>query len=234
MRERSWSRLVAGLLVWLAIGATLSVLVAWGLVVRAYYSGWTIGPTSRAEPSDWPFNVPPEWPEKADEATDVSAFGCTLRHRYHVGTERGDGYRAHSETAGLPLRSLSSSWSLWVPKGVPDVVGKAPGADRDGAVHPRLDWRVPLTLPGKGEIDLPAQPVWPGFVFNTLFYAVLCRALWQVPLALRRRRRRRLGRCSVCGYDQSDLPAGTPCPECGGPAGRVPVASHPGRPTAIS
>jgi hypothetical protein len=62
---------------------------------------------------------------------------------------------------------------------------------------------------------LPFRPIWTGFALNTLFYAAIAWGLWQVPLAIRRRRRRRLNRCVKCGYDRAGLAGDAACPECG-------------------
>jgi predicted RNA-binding Zn-ribbon protein involved in translation (DUF1610 family) len=67
----------------------------------------------------------------------------------------------------------------------------------------------------------PYLPLWPGFALNTLFYAVLAWGVWQVPLAMRRRSRRRAGRCIKCGYDLRATPAASPCPECGEPKQQI-------------
>jgi hypothetical protein len=64
---------------------------------------------------------------------------------------------------------------------------------------------------------IPIIPIWPGFAINTLFYAAIAWGLWQVPLAIRRRRRRSLNRCVKCGYDLNGLAAGAACPECAHP-----------------
>lgn len=62
---------------------------------------------------------------------------------------------------------------------------------------------------------LPLRPLWPGFLINTFFYAILTFALVRGPRVLRRARRRRRGRCERCGYDRAGLDAGAACPECG-------------------
>jgi hypothetical protein len=61
---------------------------------------------------------------------------------------------------------------------------------------------------------LPFEPLWPGFAFNTLIWAVFAWVLLFGPLALRRVIRRRRGRCPRCGYElRGELDAG--CAECG-------------------
>ncbi len=62
---------------------------------------------------------------------------------------------------------------------------------------------------------LPLLPLWPGFALNTLFYAALAWGLWQLPLAIRRRRRSGKGLCVRCGYDLKGIAAESACPECG-------------------
>jgi hypothetical protein len=59
------------------------------------------------------------------------------------------------------------------------------------------------------------RPIWPGFVLNTIFYALLTWSLIRAPRTLRRWRRRRAGLCLACGYDLKGLAEGAPCPECG-------------------
>lgn len=62
---------------------------------------------------------------------------------------------------------------------------------------------------------LPLLPLWPGFLLNTFFYALLLFGAWRLPGMLRRAVRRRRGRCAGCGYSRDGLDAGTACPECG-------------------
>lgn len=73
----------------------------------------------------------------------------------------------------------------------------------------------PSSWSGKPRIlKLPLRPLWPGFLLDTGFYAVL----WALPLfglpLIRQSRRKRKGRCPKCAYDlKRDFNSG--CPECG-------------------
>ena len=62
---------------------------------------------------------------------------------------------------------------------------------------------------------LPTHPLSPGFVLNTLFYALPIALLWLAPGQLRRWHRRRHGHCQICNYDLTGLAPGSTCPECG-------------------
>jgi len=74
---------------------------------------------------------------------------------------------------------------------------------------PLRGWDVTI---GDYKYTFPIAPLWPGFAINTLFYAAVCWLLLSAPFALRRRLRRRRGRCPACAY-----PVGTSdvCTECG-------------------
>jgi hypothetical protein len=56
--------------------------------------------------------------------------------------------------------------------------------------------------------------MWPGFIINTLFYAIILWLLILGPFVLRRHIRRKRGQCPKCGYDLRGIP-GSGCPECG-------------------
>jgi hypothetical protein len=78
---------------------------------------------------------------------------------------------------------------------------------------------------------LPVRPIWPGVAADTAVYAGVWWLLLLAPGQLRRRLRRRRGRCTRCGYDLTGLTPGAPCPECGG----EPAASQgPGRSASVN
>jgi hypothetical protein len=59
---------------------------------------------------------------------------------------------------------------------------------------------------------LPVQPLLPGFVVNSVFYAAILWLLFAAPFALRRRRRIKRGLCPACAYPVGASPV---CTECG-------------------
>jgi hypothetical protein len=61
---------------------------------------------------------------------------------------------------------------------------------------------------------IPLMPIWPGFAINTIFYAAVLWVLFAVPVAMRKRVRRKRGQCAACGYSLQGSESNL-CPECG-------------------
>jgi hypothetical protein len=74
---------------------------------------------------------------------------------------------------------------------------------------PDATWPPKNTTTG---LPVPILPLWSGLAINTLIYGAPVWLLLAVPGMLRRRKRRKQGRCLRCGYDLRGM---TPCPECG-------------------
>ncbi len=109
-----------------------------------------------------------------------------------------------SDAFGWPYLAMAARFSAELSGDPPQIVKSA----LDGILLTAFD---PVTEDGRG---LPLRPIWPGFAFDTIFYAAF---FWLVicgPLALRRELRVRRGLCPACGYDlrHGEHEA---CPECG-------------------
>ncbi len=109
------------------------------------------------------------------------------------------GFRRVEELAAPPALALSSGIELWAAPRPQPATGNA----------------KPIRYSPLDRFALPLLPLWPGFLINTLFYALLLLIAWRLPGVLRRAVRRRRGRCVRCGYSRDGLDAGVACPECG-------------------
>lgn len=66
----------------------------------------------------------------------------------------------------------------------------------------------------RGVRAIPYRPIWPGLIFNTIFYALLAFIIHRLYRIIREHRRFTKGRCPKCKYDlNADFTPG--CPECG-------------------
>ncbi|HLO40301.1 MAG TPA: hypothetical protein VK176_04700 [Phycisphaerales bacterium] len=142
-------------------------------------------------------------------------------------TETQPGLTTLMEAWPDPPPTENTCWTEWthVRAGYPwrCIEGSA-AVDESGNVH---TWQtlsiLPLDLaPAVGPSfrpgTLPAGPLWPGLIANTLCYALLAYPLMLVPALftrIRRHHRRKHHRCPRCNYDQCALAPDAPCPECG-------------------
>jgi hypothetical protein len=234
-RQIHWRAIVA-LSVWLAVGCIANLAVTWSLAAFLPQSGWTqrlvflppLEVESGSRVTVWEYStlgaVRRTWeqednfvgsrtspfalaiyPAQSTE-TDVQTARLSGIHWGNIEAvaehpEKFSFYGCEHAT-GWPLLAASyeicmenNTWTYQLRDGIP-VQGTA--------------GRQVTEIRG-----LPYRPLWPGFALNTLFYAAIAWGLWQVPLAIRRRRRRRLNRCMKCGYDRAGLALDAACPECG-------------------
>ncbi len=142
----------------------------------------------------WRRAVPTDWPQPTDGIHfHTTGVDCAVL----MAMKGAESPSMAEYRAGVPVECCEG-WT----------VGDSSGRSSDHFVC----W---LRRPWAGGVTLPFLPLWPGFAINTLFYAAIAWGLWQVPLAIRRRRRRRNGLCVRCGCDLKGLAHGSPCPECG-------------------
>jgi hypothetical protein len=111
-----------------------------------------------------------------------------------------------TESAGFPFRALEYR--------------AAAHETQVGRHVSRLTWGIDVLPPSKSRfihdgkpIALPLRPIPVGFLADTMIFAALWWLMLITPGILRRRCRRKCGRCIRCGYDLAASP--TRCPECG-------------------
>ncbi|MCL4743391.1 MAG: hypothetical protein KJZ54_14440 [Phycisphaerales bacterium] len=125
-------------------------------------------------------------------------------------------YLIDSSAVGWPLRAFRWEETF-------GVVGNAVLTDDESS---EFGFRGMLGL--TQQVGVPALPIWPGLLLNTLFYGAIWFALFTALAALRTARRLRRGLCPLCRYDLRGLPQRA-CPECGW--GRTPPAPQAAVPT---
>ncbi len=139
--------------IFLLAAAVVNVAVAWGCCWLG-----SLPPVS-SQPDlevirDWPRAVPDDWPSWPTSAQDTASVGNTFKVTSKVSDRR---YQLVVHQTGLPLRSIESHVlsTFW--------------PDFQRFEHTLVATWQTGTFVG----TLPLRPIWPGFAFNTLFYAAL-------------------------------------------------------------
>jgi hypothetical protein len=107
---------------------------------------------------------------------------------------------------GWPALSMCAAYRQQHPDGEAEASGPIVVQGRSGIP---LAESSQITQPPRA---LPLRPIWPGFIADSVLYAVILGVLWFGPHAIRRSVRIRRRRCPACGH-----PVGTTsrCAECG-------------------
>lgn len=180
---------------------------------------------------EWAMKVPVGWP---NPSTSIKAKGTGIDlHVLEHETKRLSIIRT-----GWPLRSLQA---VHLQDGMPPRRGHTIGFELTGRrLHVAAESRTPSTTVDSEfgttpvwmafranrmvQRVVPVQPVWPCFLVNSAFYAVLSVFVQRAFVIARGSIRKRRGRCQRCGYSLHGLTNGV-CPECG--AANTPPASRP-------
>ena len=183
------------------IGAAATVLIAWGSLAVPGKA------TDTGSNHRWLFESAPETPWRTSMARAWRTWGATQRSLVLFEPRpidsRGTEMIMHpwsAVVAGWPMRALAGSC----------FDGK-PQRDRLGSTGAIVPTRG---VQSRGLL-LPLRPLWPGFLVDTAFWGVAAFVVRSVPGFVRRRVRRRRGRCVRCGYELAGVAT---CPECGGAA----------------
>jgi hypothetical protein len=212
-----------------SLGAALSVMMAWGLVmierpatatgalnrveerdaVRSpqgrYRGAWRLESLSESE---WWFSTE-LWRRCSDEGKgDMPAW-------------IGDPFWGSDDDLTLDREGLIAT-ATWTAQGWPfrcvRRVHATLRAEHGMGPLPQVErlerCEIPVRL-GPIVCTLAYEPFWPGLLANIAFYGVILWALWFTPGALRRGLRRRRQACVRCGYDLRVADGRAACPECG-------------------
>ena len=185
----------------LVLGTTINVAVAWGCAAWPRAAVMLFGNEPRVLLAEdvawWNAHVRPQ-------------FGCEVGGGY-LTRDRGVQGRllfgpSASETTVTAIR-LSSGWPA-----------RSFAGDAWAKINPKplvVQWESAAALVNAGNsFMIPFRPLWPGFVINTILYAVIVWGLYFAVVTLRRVRRKEPGFCTVCGYDLRHADHAV-CPECG-------------------
>ncbi len=205
----------------LAIGAVMTVLVAWLVLLISIDANQA--QSKWLDPRPWPIAVPADWPGEVELVRRTSNGTITFLYFAHgqIGWQdrikvdpRATRFTVQYGGYGWPSRALATF-----------VAGRQ---DKAGMVWMDLGtWRSGLAMPttwhdfrGYPLSPFPLFPLWKGFAINTLFYGLIVFAATTSTATLKRRRRVRRGLCIHCAYPIVGL---VTCPECGHP---VAAPSH--------
>lgn len=217
-----------------ALGAATSVALAWLCAARE------IGPVrpaslSRSDITGWTASESRRFGRTEHSFLDLAhaeALQRAVVAMFGPADEKSDDERAKADPPEWLAESvtLGGLWSAdavlsgWPARCAWSWHRRAPGAP-GAPVEDSLALR--LTPPSNGlsglrrswpnlsDGSLPIGIIASGLLIDTAAHGAAWWALLFGPMALRRWRRRRAGRCERCGYDLRGLPAGNVCPECG-------------------
>lgn len=202
----------------LTLGAATTVAVAWGLAFWRAWRGYGVGIVydNIGRSYEGEFDGQLWWvlQQRGPGYGSFTYLGSPVPME-HV--SRKDWPRLAAPPWCPPDRNIDQRWVMAF--GWPCLAACFRAEGTDLAMREGVDYAFHGALKfgeiGRGTtVRLPLIPIASGMACDTAFYA----AAWSTTVwgcaYMRRRWRRRGGRCGRCGYDRRGLD-GAPCPECG-------------------
>src|SRR5579862_6120484 len=212
VRNRSRIHFARAVLAWVTIGVTINVTLTLGVIwiAPSDYEGFGWSSPLPQSP-EWPHPPPSDWSQVPQIRTTHLGLGWSVA-QFYDSTPAPRSRDEYKDQHHFVMQDFGYGFpSTWLCR------WRTSTSTLPGTGTTRADHGVWIgVLPVFGLVLVPYVPFWPGFALNTIFYAAIAWGLWQIPLAIRRRRRRRLNRCVKCGYDLKGLAPASACPECGG------------------
>jgi len=212
------------ILICLLLGAITTVAVSWGCAVWAPNRLGSTGilsisdtPTRKRSVRDhWAAPVPTDWASHSvhwwlfEDAWQTHVLALDLPNHQNEPIK-------HQEVSlfGVPARSFYwSSIRLRSFRSAAEDL-KVIEFSNSGLKEGLLLSQLPLLDRNADSFRrIPLHPIWPGLLFDTLFYAAIWFGVFIGFTGARRFIRAKRGRCPRCGYDlRGQLAQG--CPECG-------------------
>ena len=217
------SRVAPKIILFLLLGATLNVLMAWACVcwsthfrdaswkTRSHEQFWKLHPGAK--------NL--EQPAQSLYVSGVAFRGFGVDGSWNAcGTTKdffinsiGHSFDIRAGWPFVSVRGMAAYIQEW-PSRVSEIWVNA--WDRHGVLHRPWKNDPPPTITNFEWRDLPYMPIWPGFAINTIFYSAILWLLFAVPGWVRRTRRIKRGLCPACAYPIRGGSSAV-CTECGTP-----------------
>jgi hypothetical protein len=213
------------------LGILATILVAWGSALWSPVFSTIQSRTGFGVPHEVRSKVPKEWvgPSAGSSSHTEVLYDCNQGGGLTIWICAVEDTSPFAMT--MPSRDLQDVRAGWPFDALGCVIicdlSAATGqVSKDGVRAPQ--WLSPrerfsnvllrLSSTGSGpDCFIPLQPIFLGFIANTLIYGLAALAAILAPGLLLGQVRVWRGRCPHCGYDRRGLVGGAKCPECGTP-----------------
>lgn len=223
----------------LVIAIVVNYLIAWAVLIPIKWAPM-LGSFENTRSARWPEPVPTYWPDP-DQVMTKRSLGVHIKDWIKFDHSRSSRYNIQSTyyhltifDSGWPLPCLRrAAWSHTLFDSTDTRPAQVKHFREDLPKDSWWNWGAPIPAAldhvEPGWKRLPIRPIPLHFLANTGFWMLVIMAPFALSNFVRRRNRKRTGRCIPCGYNRAGLAHKVPCPECGhsGIAARSTTAPQP-------